>query len=51
MHFLLHAIPGLGDHIRRQRDHRRLLDMPAYLLDDIGLTREQLIQAKGPYRF
>lgn len=42
MMFLLHAIPGLEDHIRRQRDQSRLRNMPDYLLKDIGLTREQI---------
>lgn len=45
MNFLMHAVPGLWEHLRRRRDYRRLEDLPGYLLDDIGLTREQIIRA------
>ncbi|MCB1372061.1 MAG: DUF1127 domain-containing protein [Rhodovulum sp.] len=41
MKFLLYAIPGLGDR-RRRRDETRLREMPDYLLEDIGLSREQI---------
>jgi uncharacterized protein YjiS (DUF1127 family) len=30
---------------RRTREHRRMLDMPDYLLRDIGITREDLRRA------
>jgi uncharacterized protein YjiS (DUF1127 family) len=46
MNFLMHALPGLSEHLRRQRDYRRLLDLPDYLLDDIGLTRGQVARPK-----
>ena len=51
MNFLLHAIPGLRDHLRRQRDDARLREMPDYLLNDIGLTRAQIVRAKQPPLF
>lgn len=51
MNFLLHAIPGLSEHLRRQRDFRRLRELPDYLLDDIGLTRRQVFGPKRPRRF
>lgn len=51
MTFLLHAIPGLPEHLRRQHDDRRLREMPDHLLDDNGLTRKQLIRAKRQRRF
>ena len=41
MKFLLYAIPGLGDR-RRRRDETRLREMPDYLLEDIGLSREHI---------
>lgn len=40
MKFLLYAIPGLG--ARRRRDETRLREMPDYLLEDIGLSREHI---------
>ncbi|HPG21518.1 MAG TPA: hypothetical protein PLH75_01875 [Amaricoccus sp.] len=40
MKLLLYAIPGLGD--RRRRDEARLREMPDYLLEDIGLSREHI---------
>lgn len=45
MNFLLHAIPGLSRHLERQHDQKRLLDMPDYLLDDLGVTRAQVIRS------
>jgi uncharacterized protein YjiS (DUF1127 family) len=49
MNFLLHAIPGLPEHLRRQRDALR--EMPDRLPDDIGITHGQRIRAKRPRRF
>ena len=51
MNFLLHAVPGLADHLRRRRDYERLRDMPDYLLDDIGLSRDHAIRARRAHRF
>jgi len=48
MVFLLSAIPGLREHLLRQSDRRRLLEMPEYLLDDIGVTRHQVIEKAKP---
>ena len=31
---------------RRQRDYRRLLELPDYLLDDVGLTRAEISAAR-----
>ena len=45
MKFLLYAIPGLGDR-RRRRDETRLREMPDYLLEDIGLTRSDVRDAR-----
>lgn len=33
---------GVSDYRRRQRDYRKLRDMPDSLLDDIGITRDQI---------
>lgn len=33
-------------YLRQQRDYQRLLEMPDYLLKDIGLTRDEVIAAK-----
>jgi uncharacterized protein YjiS (DUF1127 family) len=41
----LDIVRGIFEHHRRQRDYRRLLEMPDYLLEDIGLTRAQVIAA------
>jgi|GEM_PF-5656474 len=37
-------VRALREHFRRQRDFRRLLKLPDYLLDDAGLTRAQVIE-------
>lgn len=33
-------------HVRHQRDYRKLLDMPEYLLRDIGITHEQVLERR-----
>lgn len=37
---------NLRDSRRRQRDYQHLLELPDYLLTDIGLTRQQLVEAR-----
>lgn len=39
---LIGAYRAVRDRFRRDSDYQRLLDMPDYLLDDIGLTRAQI---------
>ena len=51
MNFLLHALPDLRQNFRRQREYKRLRDMPDYLLEDIGLTREQVIRVTRLHPF
>lgn len=36
---------GFADYRRRQRDYKRLQEMPDTLLEDIGVTREQINNA------
>lgn len=38
-------------YLRHRRDYRRLLEKPDYLLRDIGLTREQVIEKLRPFPF
>ena len=37
---------GFADYRRRQRDYKRLQEMPDSLLEDIGVTRNQVRDAK-----
>lgn len=37
---------GFADYRRRQRDYKRLREMPDSLLEDIGVTRHQVSAAK-----
>jgi uncharacterized protein YjiS (DUF1127 family) len=39
------ALRGIGDYRRCQRDYRRLLELPDRQLDDMGLTRGEIIEA------
>jgi uncharacterized protein YjiS (DUF1127 family) len=36
---------GIGDYRRHQSDYRHLLELPDYLLRDVGLTRTQVAAA------
>ncbi|MAS06150.1 MAG: hypothetical protein CL534_15915 [Ahrensia sp.] len=40
------VVRGVSDYRRRQRDYRKLRDMPDALLDDIGVTRDQIGRVK-----
>ena len=37
---------SLSAYRQRQRDYEHLLELPDYLLTDIGVTRQQLIQTR-----
>jgi uncharacterized protein YjiS (DUF1127 family) len=41
--FPLRIARSLWEFHRRRRDYRTLLTMPDYLLEDVGVTREQVI--------
>jgi uncharacterized protein YjiS (DUF1127 family) len=38
-------VRSLQEHRRHQRECRHLLELPDYLLDDIGLTRREITEA------
>ncbi len=38
------AVGKIKETLRRRRDYERLLELPDYLLDDVGLTREQIAE-------
>lgn len=37
------VVQRIRTHMRNRRDYRDLLEMPDYLLDDVGLTRDQIL--------
>lgn len=41
----------LRERSRRQRDYEHLLELPDYLLEDIGLSRRLVIEGKRRRRF
>lgn len=43
--FPLGLVRGIMEYLRHQREYKRLLEMPDFMLDDIGLTRTQIIEA------
>ena len=49
-HALTRPTPSLFQrmlaHHKRQQEYSRLLDQPDYVLEDVGVTREQVIAAK-----
>jgi len=40
------AARGVSDYSRRQHDYRKLREMPDALLEDIGVTRDQIKTSK-----
>lgn len=36
------VIEKIRVHVRNRRDYQSLLEMPDYLLDDVGLTRDEI---------
>lgn len=47
----LEVVRGVSDYRRRQRDYRKLREMPDSLLDDIGITRDQIGGVRKPWFF
>ncbi len=43
--FFLGLARSIGEHLRRQREYRDLLELPDHLLEDIGVTRTQVVAA------
>jgi uncharacterized protein YjiS (DUF1127 family) len=43
--FLSALARSIGEHRRRQRDYAHLLELSDYLLEDIGVTRKQVVAA------
>jgi uncharacterized protein YjiS (DUF1127 family) len=48
---LVHLAQGIRQYLHNRRDYRTLLEAPDYLLDDMGLTRDQVIAMTKPLFF